>query len=139
MMSSEQHEELSGNPNLQLGGLLQPWPDESHRHWLEQVLSWTVEDDHVVLRCATNRGDEAIVHLSFPAQSVLRLTLYPRGVDQHQRATGCLVADDVTALPLDVADHEAYLRVTGPELVVHVMRDAWELTLYDLDGRRVCG
>jgi alpha-D-xyloside xylohydrolase len=136
-MVSEQ-EELSGNPNLQLGGLLRQWPDDSDRHWLERVVSASVHDGRVVVRCATQRGEEATVHLAAVAPHVLRLTLYPPGVEHAPRRAGCLVQDDLHALPAELDQTATHVRVSAGGLVAEIAREPWELTVRDTAGRLVC-
>src|SRR5262245_25469932 len=111
------HEELSGNPNFQLGGLLSPWPDDSDRHWLDGILSVRVDHNQAVLTCATNRGDTAAVHVTCVAPRVLRLTLCPPGVERTPRQTHCLGQDDLPRLPLALEQDDAFVRIRAGELL----------------------
>src|SRR5689334_5894506 len=87
-------EDLSGNPNLQLGGLLAPWPaDDDGIQIVEEVLSHRVEDGRVFLDCWTSGGEWATVVLTPIDEYVVRMTLYPPGVPREPRQTPCLVPD----------------------------------------------
>ena len=54
----QQEENLTGNPNLQLGGLLDPWPSEDDGvQIVQEVLSHRVEDGRVLIECWTSGGE----------------------------------------------------------------------------------
>ena len=72
-------EDLSGNPNMQLGGLLAPWPSDDGVQIVEEVLSYRVEGGSVLLECWTSGGEWATVVLTPVDEYVVRLTLYPSG------------------------------------------------------------
>ena len=85
------NENLTGNPNMQLGGLLRPPPSEEDRQFLEEVLDYEAIDGQVRFRCRTNLGEEATVALTPISPHVVRVTLSPGSVPVAPRATACLV------------------------------------------------
>jgi alpha-D-xyloside xylohydrolase len=87
---SMNQEDLSGNPNMQLGGLLAPWPSDDGVQIVEEVLSYRVEGGSVFLECWTSGGEWATVVLTPVNEYVARLTLYPSGVPREPRDTPCL-------------------------------------------------
>jgi alpha-D-xyloside xylohydrolase len=91
-MKQMNQEDLSGNPNMQLGGLLAPWPSDDGVQIVEEVLSHRVEDGAVLLECWTTGGEWATVAVRPVGPDVVRLTLYPAGVPREPRQTPCLAS-----------------------------------------------
>ena len=100
MLVTIHQEDIFGNPNMQLGGLLTPWSaDDDGLQIVEEVLSHRVEDGRVLLECWTSGGEWATVVLTPVDPCVVRLTLYPSGVSRTPRETPCLAANP--PFPLD--------------------------------------
>ena len=135
-MASSQ-EELSGNPNMQLGGLLAPWPSDDGIEIVEEVLGQRTEAGRLLLDCRTSGGERATVALAPLGDHVLRLTLYPAGVPLAPRSTPCLVAEP-EPVPFEVDEDEQAIRISFGELVCEVARQRWELILKRQNGTVVC-
>ena len=132
------NENLTGNPNMQLGGLLRPPPSEEDRQFLEEVLDYEVTDSQVRFRCRTNLREEATVALTPISPHVVRLTLFPGSVPVVPRATACLVQHEFPRVPFDVTETDTLIRVTSGELVCEVNRLRWELVVRDRAGTVIC-
>lgn len=143
---SMHQEDLSGNPNMQLGGVLAPWPSDDGVQIVEEVLSHRIEDGRVILDCWTSGGEWATVTLTPVNEYVLRVTLYPSGAPRSPRETPCLVDQDPKAEPWVQADgQESGIRITAEErdgvvvvdwadLVCEITKKPYELVLKNRYG-----
>ena len=140
-------EELSGNPNMQLGGLLAPWPSEDGLQTVEEVLTHRVEDGRVYFDCWTSGGEWATVVLTPVSPHVVRLTLYPSGVARSTRETPCLVDPDPRAEPfvayddgtesglrIDVHERDNVIAVDFADMVCEITKKPWELVVKNRYG-----
>ena len=134
---SMQQEDLSGNPNLQLGGLLAPWPSDEGVHILEEIVDARVDAGPVLVRCRTSGGEVATVALTPIDDHVLRVTLFPQDVEMLPRETPCLVGRPGT-IRCTVEESETLLRISFGALVCEVSRARWELVLRDRSGTLIC-
>ena len=159
LLVSMQQEEIFGNPNMQLGGLLAPYPsDDDGVQIVEEVLSHRVEDGRVLLECWTSGGEWATVVLTPVDPYVVRMTLYPSGIERTPRATPCLVADppfplDAPTPPFpgtgdeaapDRSSIEPYVLEEGDlikiwcgEILVEITRKPWELAVKNRHGFQI--
>ncbi|MCC6177505.1 MAG: glycoside hydrolase family 31 protein [Chloroflexi bacterium] len=131
------NEYLSGNPNMQLGGLLAPWPSDEGIHIVEEIRDYRREAGRVLIRCGTSAGDEAMVALTPLGEHLFRLTLYPAGVPTEPRETPCLVGTP-EPIPCDVTATDQTLTVSFGALVCEIDRRRWELVVRDRSGTVVC-
>ena len=115
-------EDISGNPNMQLGGLLAPWPSDDGVQIVEEVLSHRVEDGRVFLDCWTSGGEWATVVLTPVNEYVFRLTLYPSGAPQDA------ARDAVPGGPGPDAPSRSSRMGTATEsgLKIDAVRSGWE-------------
>ena len=87
-IDSTNQEDSSGNPNMQLGGLLAPMPAEDGVQIVEEVLSHRVEDGRVLIECWTSGGEWATVVLTpvdgvrLSGNATAALPNQPKGVVQ---------------------------------------------------------
>ena len=147
-MSTNQ-EDLSGNPNMQLGGLLAPWPaDDDGIQIVEEVLSYRVEENSVLLECWTSGGEWATVVLTPIDEYVMRMTLYPSGVARTPRETGCLVPNPPVPLatptgespehPPSIECHiresDNLIQIWFGTLLCEITKKPWELALKNQYG-----
>jgi alpha-D-xyloside xylohydrolase len=152
----QQEENLTGNPNLQLGGLLAPWPsDDDGVQIVQEVLSHRIEDGRVLVECWTSGGEWATVELTPVDPQVVRLTLYPAGVPRTPRETPCLVDDGpyplIAETPQPVAARDDAREAEAPpepyvletadtlqvwcgELLCEITRKPWELVVKNRYG-----
>ena len=143
---SMSQEDISGNPNMQLGGLLAPWPSDDGVQIVEEVLTHRIEDGRVILDCWTSGGEWATVVLTPVNEYVLRVSLHPLGTPRTPRETLCLVDQDPKAEPWVQADGgESGIRITAEErdglvvvewadLVCEITKKPYELVLKNRYG-----
>ena len=146
---SVNQEDLSGNPNMQLGGLLAPWPSDDGVQIVEEVLSYRLEDGRVLLDCWTSGGEWATVALTPVNEHVLRLTLYPSGAPRTPRETPCLVDPDPRAEPyvtvdgqesgikIDVEEKDGVIQIWFADQLVEITKKPWELVLKNRYGFQI--
>ena len=139
-------EDLSGNPNMQLGGLLAPWPSDDGVQIVDEVLSHRLEDGRVILDCWTSGGEWANVVLTPVGEHVFRLTLHPSGTPRTPRETPCLVEQDPRTEPyvyedgresgvrIDVAEREGQVVVEWADVVVEIMKKPYEMVVKNRYG-----
>ena len=142
-------EDLSGNPNMQLGGLLAPWPSDDGVQIVEEVLTYRVEDGRIVLDCWTSGGEWATVVLTPVNGYVLRLTLHPSGAPRTPRETPCLVEQDPRAEPyvyangqesglrIDVQERDGVISIWIADMLVEITKKPWELVLRNRYGYQI--
>ncbi len=137
-MASLANENLVGNPNMQLGGLLRPWRMDEDLQFLEGIRGYVVQPDRVLIHCATNKMEQATIAVAPVNEDVLRVTLYPQSVPLTPRPTPCLESQDVPRIAFDVEEAPEALVVRFGNLVCEVRRAPYELVLRDRDGNLVC-
>lgn len=142
-------EDLSGNPNMQLGGLLAPWPSDDGVQIVEEVLTYRVEDGRIILDCWTSGGEWATVVLTPVNGHVLRLTLHPSGAPRTPRQTPCLVEQDPRAEPyvyangqesglrIDVQERDGVISIWIADMLVEITKKPWELVLKNRYGYQI--
>ncbi|MCC7370944.1 MAG: glycoside hydrolase family 31 protein [Chloroflexi bacterium] len=136
-------EDLSGNPNMQLGGLLAPWPADDGVQTVDEVLSHRVEENRILLECWTSGGEWATVVLTPVDEHVLRYTFYPPGVPREPRQTPLLVSNPprplhalTDALPAEtepivpwIEEDEHLIRIWIGELKCEITKKPFEMVL----------
>jgi alpha-D-xyloside xylohydrolase len=136
-------EDRSENPNMQLGGLLAPWPADDGVQTVDEVLSHRSEDGRILLDCWTSGGEWATVVITPVDDYVLRVTLFPPGVARVPRETPLLVPDPPRPLnsmtdaepsqpePVSVQVEETpeLIRIWAGELKCEITRKPFELVL----------
>src|SRR5262249_54991963 len=149
LLVSMNQEDVSGNPNMQLGGLLAPWPSDEGVQIVEEVLTHRLEDGRVFLDCWTSGGEWATVVLTPGNEDVLRLTLYPPGAPRTPRQTPCLLDPDPRAEPfvsvdgqesglqIDVVERDGVIQVWFADLLVEITRKPWELVIKNRYGFQI--
>jgi len=149
-------EDLSGNPNMQLGGLLAPYPTDEGVQIVEEVLRHRVEDGRVFVECWTTGGEWATVVFTPVDERVMRMTMYPAGVPREPRETGCLVPDPPVPLvaplprfgtlreqavtsPLDIhtEERDGVLSIWAGDLLVEITKKPWEMALKNRQGYKI--
>jgi alpha-D-xyloside xylohydrolase len=141
-------EDISGNPNMQLGGLLAPLPADDGMEIVEEVLSHRVEDGRILIECWTTGGEWATVALTPVDPYVLRMTLYPTGIPRTPRETPCLLPElafpliaetgqgSATQEPIEpfIEDRDGILRIWVGEIQVEITKKPYELVLKNRYG-----
>lgn len=137
-MPAYKGEALHTDPNLQLGGLLEPAPRDEAFQAIEAVTAWTRDGGRLTFRCRTSAGEEARVLLEAWAPAVVRLRLIPRG-EPDDRPMPLLVGRPASPVAVTVAEAAGRITLRTTRLRVHVTRDPWQLLVEDSRGRVVCG
>lgn len=136
-------EDISGNPNMQLGGLLAPWPADDGVQTVDEVLSHRVEDGRVLLDCWTSGGEWATVAITPVDDHVLRMTMYPPGVARTPRETPLLVSEpprplhsmtdaepsQLEPVSIHVEETPELIRIWAGELKCEITKKPYELVL----------
>lgn len=134
-------EELSANPQMQLGGLLGEWPEDPDRQFVDRVESVRVDGQQVVLTCQTDRDETCTVRLTPYGAHILRLMLIPQGQPLDSPYSDLpapmLMEGNWPSVQITVEEEPESVRISLGELTVIVQRHPWELRLLDSAGNRV--
>jgi len=123
--------------NFQLGGLLEPPPKEENLQFIQTVISHTRDGNAILLRCRTDRGEEARVRIQVCAPDILRLCLVPAG-EPEEKKTLMVMRDRWGEVDFDVEEEPDYIWLKTPACSVRIAKKLWELSVYDKDGNPLC-
>jgi alpha-D-xyloside xylohydrolase len=131
-------EELFGNPNMQLGGLVAPWPEDHGYQALEAVERVSRAGPRVTVLCRTERGEQTQLLVDVCAPAAFRLQLV--GVEtEPDRPSEMVVRRDWGFVGFGLEETAEQVRITTDACVLQVTKRPFEWALLDASGRHVVG
>ncbi len=131
-------EQVFGNANMQLGGLVAPWPEDPTYQVVDRVVSCQREGRRVSFQCATDKGEAATLLIDVCTPSIFHVQLLPAGAPPD-RPTPMVVKHDWTETPFDVEDTPESTRVTTAACRLLASKTPFQWGLSDRAGRTIVG
>ena len=122
------HPEMGGDP-LKVEKGWSHFSNEGTKDFLDYILAWQPEEGGVSFLVQTFRGAKALVKLTFPSQTCLRLRMYPGGEERP----GNPVFDLPAAAKVTAEEDDLFFNVRTERLTLRLRKCPWEMTV-ELDG-----
>lgn len=131
-------EQVFGNANMQLGGLLAPWPEDPSYQVVERVVSFHREGNRLAFACVTDKGEPATLLIGVCSPFTFHVQLLPASTTPD-RPSPMVVRDDWPETPFAVEDTATSTRITTAACVLLISKSPFCWDLSDPAGRKIVG